>query len=689
MQKQLCTFRIQAFCFTVVVGMAAIPLYGNEWAFNGVMPGSHRGPINALVHKGDLVLSAGEDGFLEIWNTRDNVNLRTGGHAVERFQISPYSIIAMAGRPEKDEVCVVENDGMGLCRISAWNYKERRNIFSLQFRDPIGHVFYSMGGNFIIAAGTGRNEFILINSLTGAMLRSPPSLTGAVSLALTGKSERNMLTYSPSGILSYWDLDSGNETNHFNVPPNLSSPALFSNNRYLAGVNAEGLTVTYAVTGELLAKEDSIPEASLLCSAGDDFFCLIQKEKAAAELYRYTIDRSGRLVTLGYFSLAASGIGENDRFTAITANAGAIALGTSAGSLILAGMNGQGRALTAREQVYITEAAVSGSTIAFLAENGTLGFVPLDYNRFPAGRKISIEKNQEAYNRITAFAAAENDSGEQFIFWQDKNTRTHPVIRSSGPNSRKLTLSDITFRSPVRSAVSFEGKILFLDSTGNISVVSPFNRERRLFTFFSVGLMDAAFVDNNRLIIGRSAVSGNTPFLMINVNTGETVPLSYPGQAGVILYRGASGSIYAAAVSSHSGETGHEHYSLADETGVKTSILYLDPANIAGSISLVDFQGEDTQFSLVESPGGTAGSLAATIGGEGAAIYSGGRAQQLERTAGLPLKLFDGGQHLISLDGDGGICWHENHSGKLLAVFRLHSNGWTLQTEQKTVSGSW
>jgi len=699
MRHHLCTYelsvrRVQAICFAVIVTAAftgILPLYGNDWAFTGIMPGGHRGPVSALVHKGDVLISAGDDGFLEIWNTRDNINLRTGGHALERFQISQYRITAMTGRPEKDEVCLVENDGMGLCRVSAWNYRERRNIFSLQFSDPIGHIFYSMGGNFIIAAGmAGRTGLVFINADTGAIIQSPPSLTGTVSLAVTGKSERNMLAYSPSGTLSYWDLESGNETYHFNVPPNLYSPALFSNNRYLAGVNAEGLIVIHAVTGELLARESSVPDASLLCSSGDDFFCLIQKEKAAAELYRYTIDRNGHLNVLGHISLG------NNRFTAIAAgraaaNADSIALGTAAGSLVLAGMNEQARALAVKAQTGITEAAVSGSTISFLAENGTMGFIPLDYNRFSAGNKIPIEQNKDAYNRITAFAAEENDSGGQFIFWQDRNIRTQPVIRSTGPNSKKLTLSDITFRSPIRSVVSFGGKILFLDSTGNLSVVSLSDAGKNRFTFFSVGLMDAAFIDHNRLIIGRSAISGNTPFLMINVNTGETVPLPYPSQAGVTMYRGASGSIYAVAVSPavspQSGDMSRENSLSAAETRVKTSILCLDIANIAASISLADFQGEDTQFSLAESPGGIAGSLAATIGGEGAAIYSGGDIQILERTAGLPLKLFDGGQYLISLDRDGSICWYENHSGKLLAVFRLHPDGWTLQTEHKTVSG--
>jgi len=656
------------------------PLYGSDWAFTESMPGGHRGQIYALVSRGERIISAGEDGFLEIWKTNNRTGVASGGLAgglaETRFQVSSYRVIAMAGRPEKDEVCLIESDGMGLYRVSAWNYTERRNIFTLPLRDPLGYISYSAGGNFIIAARTGRNGLFFLDSATGDALQSPQSLTTAVSLAVTGRSERTMLTYCVSGELSYWDLASGDETNQFDAPPNLHSPVLFSNNRYLAGVNAEGLAIVNAVSGELMAQESLIPDGSLLCSTGDELFCLTQKE-GEAELYRYTIDRSGQLVTSGHASLSASG--KDTRFTAIVPAANAIALGTGDGAVVLAGMNGRLYSFATKDQTVITEAEVSGSAIAFIADNGTMGFIPLNHNLLTARRTIRVEQNQAAYNRITAFAEKDAPDG-QFVFWHDGNIRSQPAIVSSGSDNTKQTLSDITFRSPLRSADSSGGKVLFLDSTGNLTVVSPLDANKsRPFTFFSVGLMDAVFIDSSRIIIGRSAVSGNTPFMTININTGETVPLPYPSQAGVLLHRGTSGSIYAAAISSRSS---------ADETdGIRTLLLQIDPAQIADSITLVDFPGEVTQFSLAESPGGTAGSLAATISDGDAAIYSSADNQKLERAGGLPLKLIDGGSFLISLDGDGSICWHDSGSGKLLAVFRLHPEGWSLQTEQRTISG--
>jgi hypothetical protein len=133
--------------------------------------------------------------------------------------------------------------------------------------------------------------------------------------------------------------------------------------------------------------------------------------------------------------------------------------------------------------------------------------------------------------------------------------------------------------------------------------------------------------------------------------------------------------MYAVAVSSQPEQSG--------SGGTTTSILQLNLADRT-TVRLVDYDGEDSQFSLAESSGG----LAATIGGEGAAIYSASNVQNLERTAGLPRRLLNSGQYLINLDMDGSILWHDSGSGKLLAVFRLRSSTWTLQTEQRTISGS-
>jgi hypothetical protein len=175
---------------------------------------------------------------------------------------------------------------------------------------------------------------------------------------------------------------------------------------------------------------------------------------------------------------------------------------------------------------------------------------------------------------------------------------------------------------------------------------------------------------------------------MVNIRTGETVPLPHSSQAATALYRGSSGSIYAVTVSSQPSEGIQP---LNEITGIRTQVILLNPSNSADSIKLIDFRGEDLQFPLAETPagraGGVAAAIAAGIGGEGAAIYSSAGVKILDRTNGFPQRLLEGGPRLVSLDTDGNIAWYDGQSGNLAAVFSLHPSGWTLRTENETISG--
>jgi hypothetical protein len=630
---------------------------GPDWAFQDQVPGRHRGRITALIHRGDMVLSAGEDGFLEIWDT-------VSGAAAERLQLSPYRITALAGRPGTDEICVVESDGLGLYRISAWNYRERRRLFRLDLGDPVGYIDYSAAGNFIIAALSGGAVPLLIDSQTGRARGGP--VAGTVGFAATGRSERTMLAYLTAGALCYWDLETGAETARFDAPPQLVSLTGFANSRYLAGLGPAGLTVLDAASGAALAREPSIGPDALLAADGDELYCLAPSA-AGAVLYRFAVDRAGQIITR---ERSFPGIGA-DPLTAMAAQ-GTAALGNAGGGLVLIGRNGRTRELAFREQVRITETAVSGPDLAFLTENGALGFLPLEYSRLAAGEPLYLEKSG-GYTRLSPYAGA-GGGDEGFVLWQAENTRILPLIRSPDRTGGSQSLTEAASAVPLRAVSAAEGKLLFLDSAGTVSVIALTTdaagapRQRRVFSFSTIGAMDAAFTGGDHILIGRSAVSRNSPFLMINIATGETVPLPYSSQAGAMVYAGESGAIYGAAIDQAEGAP-------------RTVIVRLD--NPANPVRLAELPGEDTQFSLAEA----GGFLAATIGGEGAARYAEGETAPFERTPGLPLRLAGGGRFFISLDEEGNLCWHESRTGNLRAVFRLHRDEWTLQAGEETLSG--
>jgi hypothetical protein len=180
--------------------------------------------------------------------------------------------------------------------------------------------------------------------------------------------------------------------------------------------------------------------------------------------------------------------------------------------------------------------------------------------------------------------------------------------------------------------------------------------------------LDAAFLDDKNIIVGRSAISGNTPFMMVHSITGETVPLSYPASVGARVYRGPSGILYGVALEPYLGT-------------MKTALIRLNTANPSLSTKIVEWEGEDTGFGFTEFKG----SLASTLGGEGAFLYDEAGKKPLERSPGLPRRLIDGGNYMIAIDTEGSIGWYDPNSGKLLALFHLYADQWILKKGDRRV----
>ncbi|MDR2135795.1 MAG: hypothetical protein LBO76_04180, partial [Treponema sp.] len=220
-------------------------------------------------------------------------------------------------------------------------------------------------------------------------------------------------------------------------------------------------------------------------------------------------------------------------------------------------------------------------------------------------------------------------------------------------------------RFPLLSVSALEGRGLFLDTRGNVSVLSLADGAE-LYGEAFIGAMDAAFIDRDNVVLGRGAsfAQGITaPFLKIDIRTGETVPIPYPAPTGVQVYRGASGTVYGATVEEA-------------ESGLQTSIVRLDTREGANSTRLVEYNGEDTRFSIAEADG----FLASSIGGDGADIYAPWGMIRMERGPGLAQSIANGDLYFVVLDAEGCVSWHDPRTGNILAVFRLYEDQWTLRT---------
>lgn len=639
---------------------SAMPLFADN------ISGGHRGGITALIHKGDTVISSGDDGFIVTWD----VNQRK---AVERFQLTTHRITATVSHPLRDEICVIEAGGVDNYRISAWNYTRRERLFSIHSTVPITYINYSSGGNSIIAAGLHGFPLALLDSSTGEIVSTPVISAGRMLFGITGRAERNMLIYQSeneeyfeqsgyAGQILYLNLDSGNVTDSFQAPDNISAAVILGNNRFIAGVSSYGLQLVDAASGEILDTVENIERSAILCPSNEGFYCLSRRNNASI-LYNFSIDRNTKFVIRQEIPLSFENAGQ----ISFIAYNGSVVFSTSQGSLYSLGRQNNIIPFGFNFQTRITEIAAGETNIAILTENGDLLFLPLDYRRL--GRnEILTPVNKNNYDRLSSLSL----SGEDFfILWQAGRQRIAPqfvsVNRRDGNN-----MDSLLGRLPLRSVSSLGNMLLLLDSGGNLTVrnlekSSNENLSADLyFSFSTVGAIDASFINNEYIILSRSVINNSSPFLSVNIRTGETIPHFYPVQAGLMVYAGRTGS-FAAAVE-------------RDADGIMTVVYDLSISSPEGRI--FRYPGETSYLSIVES----GGRLAISCGSEGAAIYTNGQVINFERTPGLPVKLLASGNFFLCLDSEGNIAWHDNR-GRLLSVFSLREDSWTLLTSGRETTG--
>ncbi|MDR2048878.1 MAG: WD40 repeat domain-containing protein [Treponema sp.] len=627
----------------------------------GAPPASgHRGAVTVMLPAGEgRIYSAGADGFVGLWDSASSRG---------RFQVSPWGISHMAIRPADPPVtqlAVGESGGSGRYRISVWDYASRTKLFSTPLKDPVSFLAYSASGTFLMAATSGSAGLIFLDPVDGTVLDAPPS-ADRITFAVTGKSEKSMLSYSPSGALSYWDFEAGEEIRRFTVSRNLGSVLLFGSRRFFAGIGPDGLSVFDAVSGSLIAREKSITKGKLEVSDPENTeFFLLQSNRVS----RYFLNSMGRLSAMEQHTLP-----QTPGINSFLPYNSRIMLGGSQGGLYELVSGGPLKALETENRRRITEAASSGAFIAFLGDDKTIGLIPLDYRELKDGTDLALLPNTDSYTRISPAKPAASGAWEpgRFIFWQSANLRVFPALwtaemaEGSPVIGQKSVLNKLPLRAALRSVSVFNGTALFLTMRGVLSAVpvgDPVSDGAPVFSYQAAGSSDAAFLNDREIILGQSAVSG-PPFVKLYAENGEVVPLDMEAQAGLRLYR-EKDALY--------GLVGGR-----ENNAAFTRIIRFDGA---GHQVVADYAGEDQDVSLAG-----AAFPAANLGGETVTVYSSKGPVRFERSQGFPFQIMNGDFSVVVLDTEGNIVWHDPETGTIRASFSLNRDRWTLIQQNEVVA---
>jgi len=613
----------------------------------------HRGPVSAMSadESGTRIMTAGEDGFVVEWNVSE-------GRAVDRFQLSPYGIVSLSLRPGSRDIAIAESDGLGLYRVSAWNMDRRERLFSLRFKDPVSYLAYSASGSFIAVARSAQTGIVLIDSVSGSILRSPETISSTLSYVATGKSERTMIAYSTGGELSYWDLAAGDAIRVLKAPANIANPVLFANNRYLAGFDGQGIVIIDALTGLVVSRAEASASACLVAMPGPS------EGLMAVEAGEYSV----RVRT---FAATAFGLQESGSVYAFLEGAIAGLSASPDGTSVFVPLShgdiaridvrtGNASTMISRPVLPVSDASAYEGGLFVLTGSGLL----------------ALPSSPQDYSQGQPFLHSAVRGEDRLIAVSEAAVATWSADGKVAPLLRRLDGSgDLELLPPGSAAVSaasaLGGRILFLDASGTLRVVETMTGTP-VFSFSSVGLLDAAFRDERRLLVGKSvSVAPAAPLLSIEMATGETVPVDLGGSAAVRVLRGSSGTCYAVIADE-------------DEAGRKTSIVKIDFRDPAASTALMEYRAEDVSASIAE----TSASVCATLGGDGAFLFGAEGFKSFERTAALPDRVFEAAGYALCLDSDGGLVWHDPVTGRTVAELRFTADGWEMTRNGEILTGN-
>ncbi len=206
----------------------------------------HRGAVTHLApwRGGDLLVSAGADGTLRVWEPRSGAlrhSLAVAGGAPSALVVDPRlprAYLALGGA-----------GGAGGERVAAWDWERGRELFSVPQDDRTLFLGLSRTARSLLVGRAAFDGLWLLDPATGDRQAGLERGTGIVTFAVSSRDERTVLAYQPSGSLTYRSRDTGQVRQSLRVPADLTGLVLSADQRYLIGRAGEWLVSVDAVDG--------------------------------------------------------------------------------------------------------------------------------------------------------------------------------------------------------------------------------------------------------------------------------------------------------------------------------------------------------------------------------------------------------------------------------------------------------
>ena len=625
-------FKTRYTIFFIAVFLSALPLASQSHISNQ----KHEGEVRAVsaFRGGNAFFTAGDDGFLIKW---------TSDGQGEHYQISDMSVKLCALSPDGKTIAAYETDGGLVNRVSLWDFDTLQRKYARRFADAVTSLSFSAKGTYVIVGTASVEGAIFLRASDGRVADVLKDSTGIISYAVTSASEKTLCTYSPVGFISYYNMLDGKLKRRLSCEANLSDIASFDGDMFLAGTKGDTVYVVSALSGKTAA---SVPARDPVLITGADDKDVYYIASTAARTYSLSMleNRSDKTfssprILKNFKSLAG---GETIRSGAKAGDE--IVLASSDGNMYRTTPAPDTTLLSLSpltDDIYekISDAASAEDGFYFLTRD-TLYVSSYDTGAVDKRALNSSHTNMSVCDGgVILWSRGTRRPVEYFDFTENKTTQL------------------FTPESSLQSVRVFGNVVLEMESN---TAVRAYHRDTGELEelYAGTGLQDALISDGTLYVAKSSATNPPSALLSVDMRTKEIVPLNITADI-VYALSASDDELYGIAV-----------LSAGDEKA--TNLFSYSPSS-SKTMTLLKLNDEDTgAFTYFYG-----GDILTDIGSERVYSYDLARkkSKYYARSASLPAKAVQNGEHIAVLNRDGSVSWYDKDTAEVLADWYLAKDG--------------
>jgi len=616
-------------------------------------------PVAMKWHKASRVLvSVGEDGFLIVTKPEDEIVLH-------RFRVTRGRISDLEINQSNEQAAIIYSE-KGFFLVSVWDWAREEMIYEHRFHKELLFATWSARGTYLVLGTLGSPSIVMLDGATGHRLPRLQSLPSLYDSGYIGSTETILMTYSTSGFISYWDIDTSELKHSAKTVSNLRSLSVLQteSKSVLFAYQNDSLILLNRQTGYVLDRltipglidvsvDENTGEVDAIALTAKGFMLHRYASRDYAFVPRSSEENYPKRLELDD-SLQPVKVLRVDETTYLMSRSGYIVVESAEGFLALID-----------DKLWRPDSfAFHGDSINVAGGEKILRFTsPFFTSDHGGGINALTSLTQEVYfsESNAEHTGIHMLSNGAFLLWDKEFSGDDNGIRRFHPS---LPGAEIFFPITdmiLKCSVIDENRILTVDGNGVVNVWDSRNGAL-LVEYSSFDNLDAAYsVKGEFILVGHSSGSSvGTPLEAVNIGSKETIPVP---DRRFMVYRVESepANIYTIGVKKYpSGK-------------IETILLRHDPKRVELSRNLLRVSGEVLNAIVLPHPSDN--SVYTNLSGKILRIM--GNKTVAYESAGTIVFLQAHGKNLYGLDADGSlVLWDSSGGMPVLSIYFFDDGSW-------------